>query len=383
MISRRKFLGALPMTALSLRYASAKSSQTPRALFGTNAGGTSKGIYIADWNVNTGEFGPMTLAAEVDSPTFIVKHPHPQGMLIVSVCEKSKGNGQVASFLLEPGASMLKKISRQDALGSGSTHVSIHPNGASVYVANYGGGSVSSFHVRPDGSLSPAVSHFQYTGHGPVADRQEKPHAHSAQVTPDGRFLLVNDLGLDRIVTYRINASTAELTPHEPEYWADKPGAGPRHIGFHPNHRWVFNVNELSSTVDTLEWDGKQGALSTLSSVSILPPDYPAEKAQAARAGEIAVSKNGRTVYVNNRGHDSIAAMKVNPKTGALTVQQLASNGGVNTRHIVMDPTEQWLVACNQTSGTIAVLPRNRSTGKLSEPKQTYKLDRPMFTLFL
>lgn len=382
MIQRRDFLTGLTATTVATKMAFAKKRKNAqRALFGTNAGGTSKGIYIADWNGTIGEVGPMSLAASIDSPTFMVKYPHQGGLFVFSVSEKAKGSGQVASFFLADGASTLKEISRQETQGDGATHLSIHPDGRSVFVANYGGGSVSSFHVRPDGSLSPVVSHFQYKGHGPNADRQEKPHAHSAQVSPDGKYLLVNDLGLDRIVVYSVNAATAELLPNDPPYWSSKPGAGPRHIAFHPNGKFVFNVNELHSTVDTLAWDAKEGSLKTLSTVKIIPDDFPEDK---ARAGEIAISHDGRFVYVNNRGHESIATMSCNASTGALKVLQLVKNGGTTTRHITLDPAEHWLVACNQDAvGNVAVLKRDKSTGKLSDPVHVYPLDRAMFTLFV
>lgn len=382
MIQRRNFLTGLAAASMTTKLAFAKKRKAAqRVLLGTNAGGTSKGIYIADWNGTTGEIGPMSLAASIDSPTFIVKYPHNDGLFIFSVSEKSKGSGQVASYFLQNGASTLKEINRQDTQGGGATHLSIHPDGRSLFVANYGGGSVSSFHIRPDGSISPVVSHFQYTGHGPNPDRQEKPHAHSAQISPDGKYLLVNDLGLDRIVVYRVNAATAELLPNDPPYWPAKPGSGPRHIAFHPNGRFVFSVNELHSTVDTLSWDAKEGSLNLLSTVKIVPDDFPVDK---ARAGEIAITGDGHYVYVNNRGHESIAVMTCNPKTGELKVFELAKNGGTTTRYITLDPTESWLVANNQdAAGNVAVLKRDHRTGKLSDPLHVYPLDRSMFTLFV
>lgn len=383
MISRRSFLLSSCASSFAFRAAFAHVHAPKQVLFGTLTSGTSKGIYTATWNDVTGELGPLSLAATADNPTYLVKYPHRDGTLILSVLEKEPENGTLVSYLLKPGATQLTELSRQDTLGSATTYVSIHPDGRSAYVANYGGGSVTSFHIRPDGTLSPAVSHFQYQGKGPNAARQEKPHAHSAFVTPDGRYLLVNDLGLDRIVIYRINPATAELLPHEPEFWSDTAGAGPRHIAFHPNGHWVFNVNELGNTVDTLRWDPKEGTLTKLSTVGILPPNYPADKVRVAHASEIAVSKDGRFVYVNNRGHDSIACMRVDPKSGALTVMDLADNGGINTRHITLDDTERWLIATNQDSGNIAVIPRDRKTGMLAKPLHKYNLDHCMFTLFL
>lgn len=359
---------------------SAKTTPKQRVLFGTNAGGQSKGIYIADWTAATGELGEFTLAATLVSPTFLAKHAAPKGQHIFSVSEKEKGSGDVYSFLLEDGARTLKQISEQSADGAATTHLSVHPDGHSVFAANYFGGSISSFHVGNDGKLSPIVSHFQYEGHGPNKDRQDAPHAHSAQVSPDGKYLLVNDLGLDRINVYRINAATAELTPNDPPYWSATPGSGPRHIAFHPSHRFVFSINELSSTVDVLAWDAKAGTLKRLSSICILPPGFDPAKAGAA---ELAVTRDGQFVYGNNRGENSIAAMRFNADAGSLSILQLASNGGNHTRFITLSPDERFLIACNQKSGNVVILERDAKTGKLSEPRHTYPLDMPMHALFV
>lgn len=380
MNSRREFLLGAAAVAMTTQISTAKKPMKQRILFGTNAGGTSQGIYIADWTSSTGEVGELTLAASIVSPTWLAKHAGPHGQFVFAVSEETDKSGSVASFLLEDGARTLKRLSMQTADGAATTHLSVHPDGRSLYAANYSGGSVSSFHVRPDGSISPIVSHMQYHGSGPNKDRQEAPHAHSAQVSPDGRYLLVNDLGLDRINVYRINAATAELMENDPPFWQAQPGSGPRHIAFHPSHKFVFNVDELSSSVDVLAWDANEGSLKTLSSVGLLPAGVPQSKAHAA---EIAVTRDGRFVYANNRGENSIACMTFDIKTAKLEVFQHAGNGGENTRFITLSPDERFIIVNNQDSGTIVILERDHRTGRLSAPVHTYKLDRVMCTLFV
>ncbi len=178
----------------------------------------------------------------------------------------------------------LTKLNEESSLGGGTTFISAK-NGC-VFVANYGGGSVTSFRIKPDGSLSKPVSHFQFQGTGPNHDRQEHSHVHSALSSPDGRFLLVNDLGLDRIVIYRVDPATAELKPNDPPYFSVRPGAGPRHLVWHPNSRWLYNINELDSTVDLLDWNSSAGTLKLRGFVSTLSPDFPKN---TAFAGEITI----------------------------------------------------------------------------------------------
>ena len=380
MSSRRRFLRSLPVAAIGLRtLAATAASPSKYVLIGTSTSGSSQGVYRAEWTPSTGELGPLTLAAELKNPTFLaLGKAGPARRHLYTVSEISRGVGSVASLSLSPDA-QLKLLGNESAEGSGTTHLSVHPDGRSVFAANYGGGSVTSFRITADGTTSPAVSHFQYTGSGPNPKRQEKPHAHSATPDPSGRYLLVNDLGLDRINVYRINASTAELTPNDPPYWSSRPGAGPRHIGFSPNGRRAYCVNELDSTVDLLDWDGTKGTLTTRQTVETLPPEFPVAD---ARGCEIAITHDGRFAYVANRGHESIACFSINRTNGELTFMERVSNGGKSTRYITLDATNRWLLLANEDSANVVILERNTSTGKLSAPRHTYTLDKPMCIVF-
>lgn len=384
--TRRTFLGTLSAAAAATQTFAQSgdhiniSPASHRVLLGTQ-GKVSRGIYTAPFNPANGALGPITLAAEVPAPTFLALHQTGLRQIVYAVSEVEGPAASVSAFTVHGGGETLTLLNRQPTAGDGPTHLSLTPDGRSLAVANYGGGSITTFHIAPDGTISPPVSHIQYTGSGPYPNRQQSPHAHSAQFSPDGHWLLVNDLGLDRINLYRVDPATAAITPATPPFWSARPGSGPRHISFHPNGRWLYSVNEMGNTVDQLDWNSTTGHLTSLSEVSTLPAENPPQKAQA---GEILCAPDGHHLYVGNRiAAETIAVFDIHPTTGALTLKQLAPNGGKTTRHLTLDPTGRWLVLSNQDSGNLVVLERNRTTGELSAPRQTYPLNSAMFTLFL
>ncbi|MGI4757346.1 MAG: lactonase family protein, partial [Janthinobacterium lividum] len=368
MISRRRF-GALLATLSATRmplFASGMA-QVGRLYIGTGGSGPGNGIMTADWNRQTGEIGPLTLAAEVASPTFLATFRQPSGEhFLYAISEASGPQAKVSAFTTVAGTGKLKLLNSVSSGGDGPAHVSVSPDGRTVLVSNYGGGSVSSFLVQPDGSLSLAVSHFQFSGSGPNHQRQDKPHTHSAVTSPDGRFALVNDLGLDRIMLFHLDAATATLTPCDPPFWSGKPGSGPRHLAWNKNGRFVYSANELASTVDTLAWSESPAGLRATQTVSSLPPGFPAG---TAFLGEIVASADGRNVYAGNRvADDTIAVFDVNQEDGTLIQKAFAASGGKNCRHIALDPSGKWMVISHQTSNDVTVLARDETTGKLSEP---------------
>ena len=380
-ITRRHLLLTLPAAAFAPRTLFAATPPPTHLYIGTGSIGPGKGILTGPWNPATGAIGDLTLAAEVPAPSFLAQHRLPTGeTLIYSVSETNLPTAKVSAFTTVPNQPTLRLLNQVDPGGNGPTHLSVTPDGRTILVANYGGGSVSSFHVLPSGELSPAVSHFQFTGSGPYKGRQDTPHTHSAVPSPDGRFALVNDLGLDRIMIYALDPATSTLTPANPPFWSARPGTGPRHLAWHPSGRFVFCTNELDSTVETLTWSEDPPNLRSVSFASTLPPNFPP---QTAFVGEVAASPDGRNVYAGNRvADDTIAVFDVNQKTGTLTQTRLAPGGGKNARHIALDPSGRWLVICHQNSNDLVVLERNKKTGQLSPPIHTYPAQNPMCTLF-
>ncbi len=364
LISRRALLSLLPAAALLPRAVPAL-----RLFIGTGAGSGSLGIYEAEFHPGDGSMSSPVLALALPSPTFLALAPHTARLYTLA---EGAGGGVSACRIGAGGTLTLEN--RQPSLGDGPTHLSVHPSGRAVFVTNYTGGSVTSYAVGADGALSAPVSHFVYTEAGKTS------HAHCVTPSPDGGWLLVSDLGLDRIVVYRVDPATAVLTPATPPFWSARAGAGPRHTAFHPNGRWVYSVNELDSTVDHLGWDAAAGRLQTIGGpVSTLQASRPSH---TAFASEILVSPDGRFVYAGNRRDETVAVLAVEPSTGAPRLIQTAPHGGKTARHLTLDPTGGWLLAADQDSGGVAVLRRDAATGMLSGPVGTTALGSPQCLVF-
>jgi 6-phosphogluconolactonase len=226
--------------------------------------------------------------------------------------------------------------------------------------------------------LSEAVSFFQYEGHGPDTQRQKGPHAHRVTVSPDNRFLLVNDLGLDAIHIYRLDAATARLTPNEPSAWRSSPGAGPRALQFHPNGQFAYCVAEMASSVIVLRWDPRRGALETVQEVVMRPPDF-----QGTTGGsDIVIDREARFAYASDRFDDIVATFAISGRDGRLTLLNRTSCGGTVPRHLALDPTGRWLLVANQGSDNIAVLGRDVRTGALTESGESFPLSKPQCLVF-
>jgi 6-phosphogluconolactonase len=377
--SRRRFLGAVSAFTL-LDQALEAQPATGRILLcsAARAGGA---IHSAAWNSANGEIGTLHEAVKVVSPAFMAFARIAGNTYVYAVSEANGSKAIVSAFAANPDSGELRLINTQPSEGDGPTHISVSPDARVLALANYTGGSITTYRIDGRGALSAPVSHIQYSGHGPNPDRQESAHAHSARFTPDGRYLLVNNFGLDQILIYRVDLRTAEVTPHTTPVWLAKPGSGPRHIVFHPNGQWFYCLNELDSSVSILRWNNGEGLITPAGRVSSLPKDFPPG---TAFSGEIQVSPDGRNLYIGNRvASDTMAVFRIDKAGSALTLIQLASNGGRNTRHFTIAPTGRWLILCEIGSNSVVVLERSASTGRLSAPVHTYPLDSPMFVGFL
>src|SRR5262245_2770997 len=297
---------ALVATALNL------GAQTPgNGQFFLYAGtstnrSTSKGIYLYRFDSNTGKTEALGLAAESASPSFLAVHPNHR--FLYSVNEISNFTaagappagraGSVTAFSIDAKTGRLTQLNAVSSKGGGPTHLSIDPSGKWVAAANYGGGSVVLFPVHADGSLGEATGFVQHTGSS-VTPRQTAPHAHGAYFSPDGRFVFVCDLGLDKIMAYRVDGASGALDPLDPAFAPLKPGSGPRHMAFAPNARFAYTANELNSTVSAFSYDKSTGRLSE---IQTLPSITGYDGANGVNyPSEVEVDSRGRFVYVANR----------------------------------------------------------------------------------
>jgi 6-phosphogluconolactonase len=348
-------------------------------LVGTQTKGSSKGIYAYDFNSADGELKQIGLAAQADNPTFLALSPDRQSLLAGNELDEYEGksSGAVSIYALDRAHAKLTKINEVASKGAGTAHVAFDHTGRCAFAANYNGGSASSFHIEKGEHLSPVVSFEQFHGHGPNPDRQAQPHAHRVTPSPDNRFLLVNDLGLDLIHVFHLDAATAKLTPNDPPAWHSEPGSGPRALRFHPDGKIAYCVNEIKSTVDVLQWDAQRGVLTTVEQVNLLPENYHG----ATRGCDIVLDRAARHAYVANRDDNFMATFTVAPD-GKLTLVGRSSCGGDIPRHLTLDPTERWLLVANQESDNIAVFRRDEATGRLAESGKSFPLSKPQCLVF-
>jgi 6-phosphogluconolactonase len=373
-LNRRDFLKtASAATLAATSYRSHAAGATQRVFI---ASGMPDGILAYDWNPATAELAPAGVAAKISTVDWLTFSPGREFLYVAAEVDEFNGKptGEVASFRVDKGA--LLPLSSQNSAAPGTCHVALDHSGRVLLSADYGGGSAASFLVS-EGKLSPLIWTEHYTVHGPNADRQKSAHAHFASFSPDNSFAYINDLGGDCIHIYSLNSSTAMLTPAG-TYHA-KPGVGCRTLHFHPNGHTAYCLNELSSTVDVLEWSRADGSLTRVTSIELLPAGYHGP----TRACDTVITKDGRFVYFANRDNDFLYSFHADAKTGALTPIARSSCGGKTPRNFTLDPTERWMLVANQDSNMISVFARNPETGVLAEQGKSYAAPAPMCILFL
>lgn len=341
----------------------------------------SKGIYAYNFNAATGQLSSIGLAAESTDPSFVAVHPN--GKFVYAVNEVGDFNGMssgaVSAFAIDPKTGALKLLNQVSTHGAGPCFVSLDKTGRFVLVANYDGGSVGTFVIQDDGSLSLVKGFVQHSGSSVDKERQEGPHAHWIGVSPDNRFALVADLGLDDVLVYKFDDVRGGLTPNNPPFVEMKPGSGPRHLVFHPNGKFAYVVNEMASTVTALSYSAQKGSLSALQTLPMLPPDYSGVR----EAAEIAVHPSGKFLYASNRGTaNSIAAYKIDAVKGTLTAAGLFSTKGMIPRHFVIDPSGAFLLVANEDSGNIVVFRIDATTGALTPTGQVEEVPAPVCITF-
>lgn len=348
---------------------------------GTYTGHDSQGIYGYRFDPETGQTIPIGLVAETENPTFLTVHPNGRFLYAVNEVDEYEGkpSGAVSAFSIDRNSGALTLLNRVPSMGKGPAHLSLGQTGKYLLVANYGGGSVAVFALGVDGRIGASSAFVQHSGSGANPERQAGPHAHQIIVSPDDRFVLVADLGLDEVLVYKFDSKKGTLTPNDPKFAKTEPGAGPRHIAFHPNGRIVYVLNELTSTIDTFTYDPRTGKLRELQSLSTLPKDFTGKNTDA----EIVVDTKGKFVYASNRGHDSIAVFAVDPKTGTLSQVQDISSSGKVPRNFAMDPTGKWLLAANQNSNNVVLFRIDPNTGELNPTQVVLETTAPVCVVFV
>lgn len=374
-------LAALVILAAGLMPLLAAVSKDYLVFVGTGAGRGSKGIYAFRFDGATGKAGPLVLAGEATSPSFLAVHPNGRYLYAISEVNTFQGkrSGGVMAFKINAAAGTLHLLNEVSSGATGPCHISFDKSGKYALVADYAGGAVAVFPILSNGKLGEASSVVQHKGKSVNPRRQEAPHAHGIIVSPDNRFVLAADLGLDEVLIYKFDATTGGLTPNDPAYGKVPAGAGARHLVFNPNGRYLYVVNEMGSSVTTFAWDAARGALTPLQTVSSLPQGWSGD----STGGEIQILPNGKAVYASNRGHDSIAVFAVDPLKGTLTPIQFEPSGGRTPRNFNLDPTGTYLFSAGQDSDNITIFKVNPQSGKLSSNRTGLTAPNPQCIDFL
>ena len=360
--------------SLVLLSAAAARADVFNVYFGTGGPG-AKGIYRATFDTANGKLTPAELADEIGSPGFLALNP--AGDKLYAVANFPGGPGVVGYKIGANGA--LERFTTSSTTAGGA-HVAVHPSGKFLLTAQYGAGTVALIPVDGEGKLGAAKLTKHEGGSRVVSNRQDAPHPHWCGFSPDGKHAFVPDLGLDGVVIYKVNADTPSIERHG--IAMSVPGGGPRHMRFSPDGKFIYLLNELSSSATTFAWNAADGTARQIGNVPALTDAAKAKEAMNA-AAEILVHPSGRFVYFSNRGHDTVTVFRAEPATGALSVIQVQPVRGAFPRNINLSPDANWLLAAGADSNTVSVHKVNPQTGELTyQTKGVINVPAPICILF-
>jgi 6-phosphogluconolactonase len=355
----------------------------------------SKGIYSYDFDGPSGKVTPLGVAAETTNPSFLAVAPGGKFLYAVNETHDYKGaaSGGVTAFRIYRKAGKLTQIDEVASRGSDPCYISFDRSGKYALVANYTGGNVAVFPLMPDGRVGEASSVVKDAGAlGPNKERQDTPHAHWIEVSARNRFAYVADLGLDRVLIYKFDATKGVLTPGEPAKTASTaasestdffsatlaPGTGPRHIAFSKSGDFMYVLGEMGSTVTVFANEGKE-TFHSIQNISALPAGFSGKN----DAAEIAIHPSGKFLYTSNRGDDSIAVFTIDAATGKLTFTQRVPSGGKTPRNFAIDPQGTHLLVANEESGNVVEFSIDQSSGKLTGVGEIAKVPAPVCLVFM
>lgn len=339
---------------------------------GTYTKGSSQGIYSFQLDTQLATISEPTLVGELMDPTYLSisednKHLYAN--------YKADGKGAIAGFNIDTNTGKLSILGKSVSENGSYCHLHIDRQANNLVAASYGDGLIESYSILEDGSISPVISTVHHHGSGPNKARQEHAHAHFAQFTPDEKYIISVDLGMDQIITYRLEAKGLQQV----NSLKVAPGSGPRHLVFHPNQPFAYVVAELQPEVIVLQFHKEEGSFETIETVRSVPMNFSANNQGSA----IHISSDGHFLYTANRGHDSIAVFSVNEKTGKLSLIQLIETEGHWPRDFTLDPSENFVVASNEESGNIQLFKRNQQMGTLELLPATIQVPYPVCVKFL
>lgn len=406
--SRRSFLKGTAAFAIAesipggLRRAMGETIKTPvRAYVGSYSTGNApepgggpshgKGIYLFEMDSASGALRERQVQVNRSNPAWIALDPKGTHLYAISEIDNFHGthSGGASAYSVEPGSGRLTLLNTVSTEGAGPAHLSVHPSGRYVLVANYDGGSIAVLPVQPGGELGSATDVKHDHGHpgsqhatdappGSLATSgHHAPHPHMIRSDPEGRYVLNTDLGLDRIYVWTLNLDNGKLEPNNPHFVSLASGDGPRHFVFHPTAPWMYSLQEESSTVTLFDYNAEKGTLAPRQTVSALPEGF----AGTSFASEPRISSDGKFLYAANRIHDSIAWFSIQDD-GTLRYAGEEWTRGSHPRSFALDPSERFIYSCNVAADAITLFRRSLQSGKLTFTGQYIPVGAPAVIVF-
>lgn len=351
---------------------------TAPILFGTGEVIDSKGagIYVYRLHRSSEELTHCHTISGVVNPSYLAFGPDQRFLYAVNELKEIDGNpsGSVSAFSLNVKTGMLEFLNKQLTHGADPCYVTVNSAGSHIFVANFMSGSVCVLPILEDGSLGEASDVKQHHGSSINPKRQTSPHAHSVWFDDENSLAFVPDLGLDEVVAYEFDSQQGKLRLRETSSFKGRPGAGPRHMAFHPNKEYVYLINELDSSLDAFAYDSSVGRLTPIQTISTLPEDFAGDNTCA----DVHVSPSGQYLYGSNRGHDSIVIYRIDQETGMLDCVEHVSTQGRTPRNFAIDPTGQYLLAANQDSDSVISFRIDPQTGELQPTGFSAEIPTPV-----
>ena len=348
-------------------------AEEPLIFISSFASGEQGAIHAFTLDVEAGTLKGLHRTAGVENPFFMAVSPDHK--FLYSIYAPTFGGTEpeeVAAFRIEGRSGKLSPLNRQSTKGTASCYLDVDATGKSVLLANYSTGSVASYSVQPDGSLSEPVSFVQHHGSSVDAARQKEPHAHCFVISPKNRFAYAADLGNDQIVCYALDPATAKLTANKQAFVRTLPGGGPRHLTFHPNGKFMYVINELKNSVTLFDFVPESGMLTERQTISTLPPDF----AGTSHTADLKITPNGKYLYGTNRGHDSIAAYRI-ADDGTLSLLEINSSLGKGPQNLAITKDGSLLLCANMPGNSVAVFRINADNGLLTSAGEPVEIPGP------
>jgi 6-phosphogluconolactonase len=352
----------------------------------------SKGIYVSRFQPAAGILSKPELAAEIVNPAFLAVHPN--GRFLYAATEDPQSLGPdfdhasyVSAFSIDPSDGKLRLLNTLPTGGTSTCYISLDKTGRFLLMANFGSGTVSVLRINDDGSLGQQTAFMKHVGRGKDPSFQSQPHPHSIDVSPDNRYAIVSDLGVDKIFIYRFDATTGALSPESPPFVAAEAGGGPRHFVFDVAGRFGYALKEMSGIVTVLAWHPSRGALTPVQDVKTLGRNFVG----ANDSAEIEIHPSGKFLYESNRrfrggelwGPDTIGVFSIDAEMGTLTEIEQVPPGGTMPRNFAIDPTGSYLFSANELSGNVLLFRIDDKTGRLTTTKTEIKIDVPVCIKFV